>query len=332
MTRDLVTVLFVCAAVTLQAQPLAWMKLGEPGGQTYEGSEYHWLGDAALHLAADVTPAEGHALDLLWGSKNDRRGADVTINGTSRTVQAGGYTGFKWQRVDVPAGVVGERYEIVVRGAAPKAAFFAAVRLVPVGSPLDGALPQARSQAMRLTEAPPHPLQAWMDELQADETDVWQRATIHGAQANEALRRCRRYVDGWLAHADPRTGLIPRNLGSGKHFWNGRDAGADNYAFMVLTCALTDRAMFDGRMLDMLRTETTLTSRIGALPADQPVPRVVHGWEERWARGRDGRLPRCPRPGRPRQWPSREGGGRAGDASDSEQVGTVIEQAYSPIG
>jgi hypothetical protein len=57
-------------------------------------------------------------------------------------------------------------------------------------------------------------------------------------------------------------------LRDSKHYWNGRDSGADNYAFMVLTCALTDRPMFDGRMLDMLRTETTLTSRIGALPGD----------------------------------------------------------------
>jgi len=35
---------------------------------------------------------------------------------------------------------------------------------------------------------------------------------------------------------------------------------------MVLTAAITDRELFDGRMLDMLRTETRLTSRIGAMP------------------------------------------------------------------
>ena len=111
-------------------------------------------------------------------------------------------------------------------------------------------------------------LDAWNKQLQEEEIDDWQRATIHGLQASEALRRCRKYVDGWLAHADPQTGLIPRNLDKSKNIWNGRDAAADNYAFMVMTCALTDRPMFNGRMLDMLRTETKLTSRIGALPAD----------------------------------------------------------------
>ena len=60
-------------------------------------------------------------------------------------------------------------------------------------------------------------------------------------------------IDGWLAHADPQTGLIPRNLGD-SNFWNGRDSAADNYPFMVLTAAMTDRPLFQGRMLEMLRT------------------------------------------------------------------------------
>jgi len=91
--------------------------------------------------------------------------------------------------------------------------------------------------------------------------------TIHnGRQANEGFVRCRRFVEGWLAHADAKTGLIPRNLTSSKDIWNAQDAAADNYPFMVLTAAVTDRPLFDGRMLDMLRTESRLTSRVGALP------------------------------------------------------------------
>lgn len=86
--------------------------------------------------------------------------------------------------------------------------------------------------------------------------------------ANEALVRCRRYVDGWLAQADPVSGLIPRNLRESRDFWNGRDAAADNYPFMVLTAAITDRPLLDGRLLDMLHMETRLTSRVGRLPDD----------------------------------------------------------------
>lgn len=91
-------------------------------------------------------------------------------------------------------------------------------------------------------------------------------AEMHARQANEAFYRSRRYVDGWLAHADSTTGLIPRNLLV--DFWNARDAGADNYPYMVLTAAMTDRPLFEGRMLEMLRAETRLTCRVDRLPDD----------------------------------------------------------------
>ncbi|MHC4623226.1 MAG: DUF6807 domain-containing protein [Planctomycetota bacterium] len=92
-------------------------------------------------------------------------------------------------------------------------------------------------------------------------------ALENGRLANEGFRRCHNYVEGWLTHADPRTGLIPKGLKeSRRDFWNAQDAAADNYAFMVLTAAITDCSLFHGRMLDMLRTETKLTSRIGAMP------------------------------------------------------------------
>ncbi len=81
-------------------------------------------------------------------------------------------------------------------------------------------------------------------------------AARHGRQANEQFVRCRRFVAGWLNHADPRTGLIPRNLTRDRDVWNAQDAAADNYPYMVLTAAVTDRPLFCGRMLDMLHTET----------------------------------------------------------------------------
>jgi hypothetical protein len=68
-------------------------------------------------------------------------------------------------------------------------------------------------------------------------------------------------VDGWLGHADPATGLIPRNLRESLDFWNGHDCAADNYPFMVLAAAMTDRALLIGRLLDMLRTEQRLSGR-----------------------------------------------------------------------
>ncbi len=84
--------------------------------------------------------------------------------------------------------------------------------------------------------------------------------------AAEAFFRSRKYIDGWLAHADPESGLIPRNLKD--RYWNGRDAAADNYSFMVLTAAMTDRPLLEGRLREMLRTEMRLTRRVDRLPDD----------------------------------------------------------------
>ena len=95
---------------------------------------------------------------------------------------------------------------------------------------------------------------------------AFEQAEINGLLANEGLQRCQRFVTDWLAEADSTTGLIPRNLGESLDIWNAQDAAADNYPFMVLTTALTDSSLFRGRMLDMLHTETRLTSRLGNLP------------------------------------------------------------------
>ena len=105
---------------------------------------------------------------------------------------------------------------------------------------------------------------------------LFKQAMKNGVLANEGFRRCRNYVGGWLAYADPETGLIPRNLDwecyaenfkkGGKDIWDARDAAADNYPYMVFTASITDRPMFEGRMLDMLKTEIKRTSRLGRMP------------------------------------------------------------------
>lgn len=92
--------------------------------------------------------------------------------------------------------------------------------------------------------------------------ELFRQAAANGRQAAEAWSRCQRYLTAWLARADPATGLIPRNLTPEGAFWNGRDAGADNYPFMVLTAWFTDRALLEGRLLEMLKTEQRLTARV----------------------------------------------------------------------
>jgi hypothetical protein len=73
-------------------------------------------------------------------------------------------------------------------------------------------------------------------------------------------------MEAWLSHADSASGLIPRNIRESSDYWNARDAAADNYPFMVLTAFFVDQELFNGTMLDMLRAERNLTSRVNSLP------------------------------------------------------------------
>ena len=91
-------------------------------------------------------------------------------------------------------------------------------------------------------------------------------ALANGAAAREGFERSDRFVRAWLQHADPTTGLVPRNLNKSKDLWNARDTAADNWSYMVLTAYFTDEALFNGRMKEMLATEERVTSRIDRMP------------------------------------------------------------------
>ena len=97
-----------------------------------------------------------------------------------------------------------------------------------------------------------------------DASTPYQEAMENGKRANEGLRRCRRYMKAWLALADPKSGLIPRNTQD--QYWNAKDAAADNYPFLVLSAFFVDRTLYESRMREMLAAEIRLTSRVGCLP------------------------------------------------------------------
>jgi len=263
----------------------AWIRFTD-GPETLDGTPYHWLGRTEMRVTFEARPQTGDALELSWGAKGDQRDAALLVNGRPVAVRDGGHWGFRWIRVPVPDGVGGQRYEIELRRGQLQPAFLSEIRLVTAhqgASRLDlqesqhrGKLtlipptdPAATTEAfpeMRKTwdQATPIPALAAGDE-RAER--LFRQAEQNARLANEAWFRCRRFVDGWLAHADPDTGLIPRNLRE-SDFWNGRDSAADNYPFMVLTASMTDRALLEGRLTDMLRTELRLTGRLDRLPDD----------------------------------------------------------------
>ncbi len=100
------------------------------------------------------------------------------------------------------------------------------------------------------------------------QTDLmyFSEARRNAVMAREGIRRCVRFVDGWLDHADPESGLIPKNLHQDSTIWNAKDAAADNVPFMVLTACVTHDAGTMSVMEEMLENERRLTTRMGKLP------------------------------------------------------------------
>jgi len=106
--------------------------------------------------------------------------------------------------------------------------------------------------------------------------EAFSKARENGRLANEGFLRSLNYAKAWLKYSDPKTGLIPKNLDwkknkkvymkNGRDIWNVKDSAADNYPYMVLTTAITDRSLFNGPMVEILLTEKKLTNRIGNLP------------------------------------------------------------------
>lgn len=87
----------------------------------------------------------------------------------------------------------------------------------------------------------------------------------NAAAAREAIMFCHRYTNGWLAQTDPETGLLPRNLKQDA-FWNGKDAAADNYPFLVLTAAITGLYHMERAAGHILEQEKRLCETPGGLP------------------------------------------------------------------
>jgi hypothetical protein len=103
---------------------------------------------------------------------------------------------------------------------------------------------------------------------------AFRAAAENGVRSEEVFRRTRHMMNGWLAYADERTLLLPdfipgykrgqRELG----VYTPHNSGADNYPYLLATSFFTDRALFHGRMRDMLRNEVRFTSAADGVPGN----------------------------------------------------------------
>jgi len=99
----------------------------------------------------------------------------------------------------------------------------------------------------------------------ADLETIWRQAEAHGEDAQQAVAFSRRYAHGWLSHADPQSGLLPRTIRGDEH-WNAQDCAADNFPFIVLTAHVLDDYYLKMTASAMLETERRLTTRVDGLP------------------------------------------------------------------
>lgn len=106
---------------------------------------------------------------------------------------------------------------------------------------------------------------AGCDQPKTDDQD-FAVALENGRLANESYDRTLRLTRAWVERKDSASGLIPSNFGAHKDLWEPHNAGADNYAFMVLSSYLLDKDLLNGEMRHMLDQERKLTSRIKSLP------------------------------------------------------------------
>ncbi|HZM52899.1 MAG TPA: hypothetical protein VFE68_20515, partial [Vicinamibacteria bacterium] len=99
-------------------------------------------------------------------------------------------------------------------------------------------------------------------------------AAENGVRSEEVFRRTRRMMQAWLAYADPRTLLLPDYLPGVKRttapldLYTPHNSGADNYPYLLATAFFTDRALYDGRLREMLRNEIRYTDTGDGIPGN----------------------------------------------------------------
>ena len=98
-----------------------------------------------------------------------------------------------------------------------------------------------------------------------ESTSLWNRAKANSEVSGTAVAFSRAYAWGWLAYADPSSGLLPRTI-DGAEYWNAQDCAADNFPFLVLTAHVLDDFYLKQAVTTMLETERRLTTRVDGLP------------------------------------------------------------------
>ncbi|MBL8220995.1 MAG: hypothetical protein JNL62_17310 [Bryobacterales bacterium] len=94
-------------------------------------------------------------------------------------------------------------------------------------------------------------------------------ARENGKRFEQSLAAMERLMQAWLRHADERTLLLPDRIGAGQpRVYTPHNSGADLYPYLILTAHLTNRGLYEGRMMEMLRNEVRFTSHADGVPGN----------------------------------------------------------------
>jgi hypothetical protein len=83
-----------------------------------------------------------------------------------------------------------------------------------------------------------------------------------------AIGAAERTLQAWLGDADAKTGLMPDRVSGGARVSTPHNFAADLYPYLILTARLTDPALYEGRMLEMLRQEVRYLTAAASVPGE----------------------------------------------------------------
>lgn len=98
----------------------------------------------------------------------------------------------------------------------------------------------------------------------AVDREALREAALAGRMAQRALVRANRFVQGWQNLRDDESALFPESERIPR--WSPHNSAADLWPFMVMVSHYTDPKLYKTTMLQTLRDEIRLTSRVGVLP------------------------------------------------------------------
>jgi hypothetical protein len=111
--------------------------------------------------------------------------------------------------------------------------------------------------------------------LHAADESRWRAARANGEDFHRGAASMRRLLHAWLAHADPKTLLLPDRVpppatdpALTPRLYTPHNSGADLYPYLILTAHLTEPALYHQRMLAMLRNEIRFTCARASVPGN----------------------------------------------------------------